>query len=146
MTTKSANAVYGRLVRDERISHGAFRLWHLLRSYADQRGNAWPRQETIAAQMHCKKESIRGWLDQLISGGYLTTRTAGKNHHFVYTLRFGGPPNGTAKDFSRSPSGSFAVPLSGLRGPPNGTVTNPSELNPITKSTRSVIFTEPEEL
>jgi len=90
-------AVYERLVMDPSISHGAFRLWHLLRSkYANARGLAWPGQRRIAKDLGCDPHSIKGWTSQLVAGGYLRVEeydpdrhpeVSGKSEGFVYRLR-----------------------------------------------------------
>lgn len=77
-------ALYSALVRDHHLSHGAFRLWHLLRDYANGRGEAWPSQDTIAANMTCRFHSLAGWTEELKSAGYLRTSLRGQNHHLVY--------------------------------------------------------------
>jgi hypothetical protein len=83
-------AVYRRLNRDRRISHGAFRLWHCLRDHANAAGKAWPSQRTIAEAIGCKVHSLRRWLTELVKAGYLKIRNTGQNHHFEYQLLPGG--------------------------------------------------------
>jgi len=84
---------------DQRISHGAFRVWHRLYRFVNwNRGDAaaWPGFETIS-QIGCRPESIRKWLNELRDNGWLkidshrergTTRKDGKSDgkHNVYTL------------------------------------------------------------
>src|SRR5262245_2349411 len=79
--------IYSRLVRDRSISHGAFRLWHLLRDHANGYGLAWPGQRLIAKSLGCDKASIKGWTTELEEGGYiLGIRRIGQRHSFEYRL------------------------------------------------------------
>src|SRR5579872_2953173 len=79
-------SVYSRLVRAD-ISHGAFRLWHLLNDYRNKEsGLAWPKQETIAEQMHCKIDSLKGWTAELVQSGFLKAEKKGQKHYFVYSF------------------------------------------------------------
>jgi hypothetical protein len=81
--------VYRRLILDDRISHGAFRLWHYLRDKSNRKGQCWPAQRTIATELHCKPHSLAGWIDELVNSGYLATNPQGQNHHFIYTVLTG---------------------------------------------------------
>lgn len=81
------HAVYSRLVRDPSISHGAFRLWHLLRDYRNSlSGLAWPSQKTIAQAMHCDVHSLKRWTQELLTAGYVSIERKGQNHNFVYRV------------------------------------------------------------
>ncbi len=82
-------SVYRRLVRDGRISHGAFRLWHYLRDRANKENVCFPQQRTIAVELHCKPHSLSGWIKELVACGYLAVEVRGTNHHFVYTILYG---------------------------------------------------------
>ena len=140
-------AVYRRLNRDRRISHGAFRLWHCLRDHANAAGKAWPSQRTIAEAIGCKVHSLRRWLTELVKAGYLRIRNTGQNHHFEYQLLPGegadvlpeaatrGPAqNGNTNDASCCPSGRSALPKAATpRVALKGNGSNPIEVNPGSK-------------
>jgi hypothetical protein len=83
---EAAMSVYSRLVRAD-ISHGAFRLWHLLRDHMNNdSGLAWPSQRTIANLMHCKIDSLKGWTNELDQAGFLKVERRGQRHYLVYSF------------------------------------------------------------
>lgn len=89
--TNSPNGVlvYRRLILDQRISHGAFRLWHYLRDRKNKDGQAWPKVRDIAADLHCKTDSVTGWTKQLVDAGYLAVEKIGQKHYHRYTILYG---------------------------------------------------------
>lgn len=83
---EAAMSVYSRIVRAD-ISHGAFRLWHLLRDHMNNdSGLAWPAQETISKLMRCKVHSIKGWTNELVQAGFLKVERRGQRHFLVYSF------------------------------------------------------------
>lgn len=128
-------SVYSRLVRDPNISHGAFRLWHLLRDYRNQTsGKAWPSQRTIAEQMHCKAHSLKEWTAQLVAGGYIAVEERGQHHQFVYSFPASQPKLPLPKNapaLSRvAHSGALALPKGASpRVAQKGNRTEPKEPN-----------------
>lgn len=63
---------YTALVMDTRLSHGAFRLWHLLRQYADDKGQCWPGMRRLRAQLASSLSQIAKWRAELVRLGYLS--------------------------------------------------------------------------
>lgn len=81
--------VFGELVEDPRVSHGAFRLWHCLFKHANPRAEAWPAQRTIARKIGCKPHSLKGWTRELVEAGYLAMDYRGPKRHLLYRLLSG---------------------------------------------------------
>lgn len=108
----SPQSVYRRLVRDDRVSHGAFRLWHYLKDRANREGICWPQQRTISAELHCKVHSLTGWIRELAECGYLSTEIKGANHHFEYRLLFGVvmPKSATRRDAQKGNAKPAVLP------------------------------------
>lgn len=115
--------VFRRLIHDNRIADGAFRLWHYLHNRKNKSGKCWPEQRNIARELGCKTHSLRRWTFQLVNAGYLETEKKGQNHHLEYTILFGDgkgdmpewATRGVAqtddtKNISRSPKGNVALP------------------------------------
>jgi hypothetical protein len=150
--------VYRDIVLDHRrVSDGAFRLWHYLRSRANKIFRTWPSQNTICKDIGCKKHSLKKWTDELIAAGYLRVRTVGRDHHFEYLLLSGdgkgSMPEWAAKaertrmdtevamakttpreKDSRCLKGHRAMPQTApRRGAQMGTVSNSTEVNPISE-------------
>jgi hypothetical protein len=138
--------VYGRVVRDKRLKHGAVRLWHLLLDHMNKReGRAWPAQRTIVREIGCDPGSLKRWTSQLIAGGYLTVEKVGQNHHLVYRFPHwhGNRLGGKGKQQPRA----VAKPNAAHQGKPTGAMvknptprdgenqgrTNLTELNPRTE-------------
>lgn len=102
-------ALYGQLIVDRRICHGAFRLWHYLRDRADKTSwVAWPSQRTIAEAIGCKEESLPGWTSELLKAGYLLkVEQRGQRHVNEYFLA---PPQEGVRNNSRTPPKGFLAP------------------------------------
>jgi hypothetical protein len=70
---------FALLIRDRRISHGAFRLWHALRDYMHSgTGKCFTGQRTLSEDIGCKPHSIRGWVIELVQSGWLSIECNGK--------------------------------------------------------------------
>lgn len=144
--------VYRRLLRDDRVSHGAFRLWHYLRDRANDENVCWPQQRTIAKDMHCKPHSLSGWIDELEESGYLAVESKGANHHFVYRILDGSAlpisaTRGVAQKGNTKPAAlpkpaTPALPISAFRDAQTGNarvaqmgnVSNNNEVIPLSKA------------
>jgi hypothetical protein len=64
---------FSRLIRDHRISHGAFRLWHALRDYTNAASKCFPGQRTLAEDTGCNIHSLKSWTDELVAADWLRT-------------------------------------------------------------------------
>lgn len=62
---------YKALAFDKRISHGAFRLWHVLRDFAGKKLKCWPGQRRLTQSLGSNFETIGRWRDELIHAGWL---------------------------------------------------------------------------
>src|ERR1039458_8109474 len=78
-TSKARGEMYGKIREDMTISHGAFRLWHILNGMAGQRGHCWPGQRYLAEKYPFSIHSLRSWIQQLVSGGYLRLEKPNRN-------------------------------------------------------------------
>jgi hypothetical protein len=77
---------FGALIRDHRLSHGAFRLWHALRDYTDHASKCFPGQRRLAADIGCNLHSLKPWTEELTSAGWLAVSTSGIGEGFTYTV------------------------------------------------------------
>jgi hypothetical protein len=106
-------SVYGRLVRDPEISHGAFRLWHALRDYADAGGECFPGQRRLQQDLHCSMSRIKKWISELVAGGYLAANVRGgaRSKYFVLNGHAAGKKRMTKADAPAvSTTGNRAFP------------------------------------
>lgn len=71
-------ATYKALAFDKRISHGAFRLWHVLRDFAGNKLKCWPGQRRLMRSLGSNFETIGRWRDELIHTGWLKVSNLGK--------------------------------------------------------------------
>ena len=58
-------------------SHGAKLLLIAIANYADDRGQAWPGQETLQRHVRANRKSIIRWISQLEAEGYLERKRRG---------------------------------------------------------------------
>ncbi|MEI8290376.1 MAG: helix-turn-helix domain-containing protein [Verrucomicrobiota bacterium] len=77
--------IFANLIRDGRVSHGAFRLWHALRDYTDHASKCFPGQRRLAADISCHPTSLKPWTDELIAAGWLKVE-GGHGRRFDYTV------------------------------------------------------------
>ena len=63
--------VFSSLVRDHRLTAGAFRLWHLLFDMSRTSGRCWPGQRHLAGLLRCSEMSLKPWTEILVRCGYL---------------------------------------------------------------------------
>lgn len=77
---------YSKLIRDKRISHGAFRVWHLFRDMTGKNPNCWPSLQTIADEIGCSKPSVIVWAKELISCGYMRVESGNRRRSNRYFL------------------------------------------------------------
>jgi hypothetical protein len=68
---KISPKLYSKIIRDERISHGAFRAWHLFRDMTGKNECCWPSLKTICRELHCGRAALLGWIKELKSAGYI---------------------------------------------------------------------------
>jgi hypothetical protein len=121
------------------ISHGAFRLWHLLNDYKNREtGIAFPKQETIAREMRCKIHSLKAWTDELVTIGALQVEKRGQRHHHIYRFPVVLPQWAEREADKAAPMGSsksFVLPKeAGPRPAPMGILTEPKEVSSISNS------------
>ena len=68
---RTRGEAFSALLKD-RISHGAFRLWHILRDHENvETGNCCPGYRTLTDEIRCSRNSIKGWLDELRASGWV---------------------------------------------------------------------------
>lgn len=80
---------FAALIRDRRISHGAFRLWHALRDYTDHTSRCFPGQRRLATDIGCNIHSIKPWTKELVVAGWLKCSGRKPGEGFIYTLMDG---------------------------------------------------------
>jgi len=65
-----------RLLAQAPISHGAFRLWHLLfTGYSNQYLKAWPSIRRLLKELRCSKAAYYRWRSELELSGFLELDT-----------------------------------------------------------------------
>jgi hypothetical protein len=74
-SSETQGELYGQVRDDLNISDGAFRLWHVLRGMAGNKGYCWPGQRWLAQQYHWSNRSLPRWIEQLATRGYLRVET-----------------------------------------------------------------------
>src|SRR5664280_1856131 len=75
---------YSAILRDDRVSHGAFRLWHCLADHRNKNtGLCCPGQRTIAAEIGCDIHSLKGWTDELTNSGWLAVNPLNRGFNYV---------------------------------------------------------------
>lgn len=150
---KERGELFTRIVEDKRVSHGAFRFWHLLNTkFAGKRRACWPGQRKIQKILKCSNDSIKPWSAELVTAGYLRIEKYEKHKHpfvryskkppgLVYFIEDGTVPE--SRNDSSVPTfdpeaflkvGTGSVPESRNETNPIGTKSNETK---ITKNFRS---------
>lgn len=106
-------ALYSQIVRDERISHGAHRLWCLLRDMTGNNPCAWPSVNSICKSIHCGKDAAFGWIIELEAAGYMRVERGNQHKSNRYYLNGGSvqnrrgpkahPPSGSKSGYELNP-------------------------------------------
>ena len=60
---------FERLLRDRRVLHGAFRLFHLVNQHADAQGRAWPGRRSMKRIIGGDFTSLQKWVGRLVETG-----------------------------------------------------------------------------
>lgn len=76
---------FATLIRDRRISHGAFHLWHAIRDYTNAESKCFPGQRRLASDIGCHPTSLKPWTDELIAARWLKVE-GGNGRRFDYTV------------------------------------------------------------
>lgn len=84
---RSRAEIFAALIQDQRISHGAFRLFHLLRDHQNPRtGACYPgrrrQMKALGSDHHCLKR----WTAELVSAGWLCLLPVRNGEVFRYEL------------------------------------------------------------
>lgn len=75
---------FDRLLRDRRLPHGAFRVFHFLWQYADAAGVCWPGRRTMKKTIGGDFTSLQNWIEKLRETGWLRTEDySPEKHTFV---------------------------------------------------------------
>lgn len=82
--------VYSQIMRDMRISHGAFRLWHILRDMTGTNKNCFPAVRYLATTLKAHKNSILTWIMELEAALYLRVERGNKHRSNRYYVLSGG--------------------------------------------------------
>ena len=139
-------SAYKQLVLDNRLAHGAFRFWHLLRDYAGKKMQCWPGQRKLSKQLGSNYESIAKWRDSLIEHGWLRIEKRKNGGHLYFLLI--PPPDTTATEggstTTATGNGGTLLPKAVAVGATeSGNGTNGIKLNPITKPAVRCSFLKP---
>ena len=78
--------IFGALIRDRRVPHGAFRLWHTLRDYTNSESMCFPGQRRLAQDIGCDIHSIKKWTQGLVDSGWLRVDAGKPGMTFTYTV------------------------------------------------------------
>lgn len=63
--------LFSTLARDTRISHGAFRAWHILFGMLGKNAYCWPSIRTLAKTLDSSHQSVTDWLNELKALDYV---------------------------------------------------------------------------
>lgn len=75
---------FERLLRDRRVPHGAFRLFHLVNQHADAQGRAWPGRRSMKRIIGGDFTSLQKWVGILVETGWLRAEDySPEKHPFV---------------------------------------------------------------
>jgi DNA-binding MarR family transcriptional regulator len=75
------------LMSDNRIPHGAFRLWHCLYHHRDhETGDCYPGQRRIAKLIGCQLNSLEPWTKALEENKWVEVRRSPLGGRFDYVL------------------------------------------------------------
>lgn len=77
---------FAEIIRDRRVSHGAFRLWHALRDYTDHASKCFPGQRRLSTDIGCDPHSLRRWTGELIAAAWLKVEGGKPGLGFTYTV------------------------------------------------------------
>ena len=80
---------FAAIIRDRRLSHGAFRLWHALRDYTDHASQCFPGQRRLAKDIGCNLHSLKPWTAELMAAGWLKMTKGKPGDGFTYTVMRG---------------------------------------------------------
>ena len=72
--------MFAAILRDGRICHGAFRLWHLLMDMSRSNGLCWPGIRLIAATLLTSDQRVTRWRKKLVACGYLEVEVINKEN------------------------------------------------------------------
>lgn len=75
---------FSEIIHDQRISHGAFRVWHLLLNMTGANRKCYPSIRTIATKLGSDKNSIMAWLIELEAAMYLRIERGNKHRSNQY--------------------------------------------------------------
>lgn len=101
---------FSRLLLDQKISHGACRLFGVLNLYANQKDQCFPGQRILRKQLGCSFSSMKPWITQLVKQGYISleSRECDRGLLTLYTLHFTG--GGVPKIVAGVPTFGSGVP------------------------------------
>jgi Helix-turn-helix domain len=146
---RSSLEIFARLIRDNRISHGAFRLWHCLRDYTDHASRCFPGQRRLSDDIGCKIHSLKQWTHELVAAGWLEVESHGPSGGFDYTVLDGNgqpmrkpeptvAPNGNAHrclnrqwGVGQTGHGVLPIPATKVSSPINPDITRPDADLPV---------------
>lgn len=74
------------ILRATNLSRDAKLLYALLLDYAWQEERCFPGHARLAADLQATDRSVRTWMKELITGGYISQRRRGRGQTNVYTL------------------------------------------------------------
>lgn len=117
--------LYSTILRDRKVSNGAFRLWHLFREMTGKNPTCWPGQRYIRKALGCSFDSIAKWTKELEELGYIQCRRGNQKSSSCYlvTTKIVLP----LREQGATNNGAIPVPATGAE-------LNSGELNSITKS------------
>lgn len=79
-------SAYSVVLYDRRLSHGAFRLWHLLRDRTGKNDSAWPSIRSMAKDLSSGIGSVALWIKELESAKYLRIQRGNQRRSSRYFL------------------------------------------------------------
>jgi len=80
--------VHRSVLQEKGLPKGAKLVYTLLASYAGGKGEAWPTQETMAADLEVTEKPIREWVADLVERKMISVKKEGYPAHNVYRVRY----------------------------------------------------------
>lgn len=83
MSNARFSIVQARAVKDERITDAQLRVLNALGMYSDKDGWCWPSQSTLAEDIHRSRQTVNGYIAELVDLGYVE-----KHKRFDNSIRY----------------------------------------------------------
>lgn len=125
LTLKIEPQLFTLILKDKRLSLGAFKLWHLLYNMTGHNTHCWPSVRTLADVLAVDPKSVQKWVAELVECKYVRVEHGDRQHSNKYFV------TETVKGVGKFPTrmGNNPTPVVKTTTQPVGI--NPTELNSV---------------